>query len=217
MKIDIKDIDINLAIKILNSLKNENTEVKVLSEGFIESLDSYESEEISTNEENTVDADGLTWDERIHSSNKKFKADGTWTRRRGIDDDYFETILAEIKGEPILETSIAPQAPELMFQQPTYVAPQAPETMFQQPVHVAPQAPVEQPVYTANEQPVDFATLMQSVSALFSQQKITTDIMTSLFQNASQAFGVQISSMTDAQNDSRIVNYIYNDLMSRGL
>ena len=44
-----------------------------------------------------VDADGLEWDERIHSGNEKMTAKGVWTRRRGVQDAQFDKIVAQIK------------------------------------------------------------------------------------------------------------------------
>ena len=56
-----------------------------------------------------VDADGLEWDERIHSGNEKMTAKGVWTRRRGVQDAQFDKIVAQIKAgktevaEPVAE------------------------------------------------------------------------------------------------------------------
>ena len=55
------------------------------------------ADEPSTGEE--IDEMGLTWDERIHSSNKKKTAKGVWQRKRGIQDMDFNAIVAEIKGQ----------------------------------------------------------------------------------------------------------------------
>lgn len=65
---------------------------------------------------NEIDADGLEWDERIHSSNKKKTAKGVWQRRRGLSDEEYEQIKAQIKGveAPALpEAPVAPIAPAL--------------------------------------------------------------------------------------------------------
>jgi len=43
------------------------------------------------------DAAGLPWDERIHSSTKSMKADGTWTRRKGVADTTIATVTAELR------------------------------------------------------------------------------------------------------------------------
>lgn len=44
-----------------------------------------------------LDADGLPWDEAIHSSNKKRNADGRWQRRRGVQDAVFDARAAELR------------------------------------------------------------------------------------------------------------------------
>lgn len=45
----------------------------------------------------THDSAGLPWDERIHSSNRAFNADGTWRRRRGVSDDLVKQVEAELR------------------------------------------------------------------------------------------------------------------------
>lgn len=48
-------------------------------------------------EDVTVDANGLPWDARIHSSGKTLLADDTWRLKRGVPDDEREAIEAELK------------------------------------------------------------------------------------------------------------------------
>lgn len=45
----------------------------------------------------TVDANGLPWDARIHSSGKTLLADDTWRLKRGVPDDERQAIEAELK------------------------------------------------------------------------------------------------------------------------
>lgn len=54
----------------------------------------------STDEAPELDKDGLPWDERIHSSNHKLTKDGLWQRRRGVTDEEFAVVMAELKPEP---------------------------------------------------------------------------------------------------------------------
>lgn len=44
------------------------------------------------------DADGLPWDERIHSSSKARNADGRWKAKRGVPADVVERVRAELRG-----------------------------------------------------------------------------------------------------------------------
>lgn len=45
----------------------------------------------------SVDAKGLPWDDRIHSSNRALVADGTWRKKRGVDDALFAQVEGELK------------------------------------------------------------------------------------------------------------------------
>lgn len=57
-------------------------------------------QEIETEEEVglILDKDGVPWDERIHSSNKKQGAkNGLWQKKRGVDDKYYAEITAQLK------------------------------------------------------------------------------------------------------------------------
>ena len=45
-----------------------------------------------------LDEDGVPWDERIHSGNKKTAAKtGKWMKRRGIDQDIYDEVTKELK------------------------------------------------------------------------------------------------------------------------
>lgn len=50
-------------------------------------------------EQNELDVNGLPWDKRIHSGKPTKNADGSWKKRRGVDDATFEKVVAELKGE----------------------------------------------------------------------------------------------------------------------
>lgn len=65
-----------------------------------------------------LDKAGLPWDERIHSSSKNFIADGTWRRKRGVDDALVATVEAELRG--------LAAAPAQSVPTPAPVAPAAP-------------------------------------------------------------------------------------------
>lgn len=49
-----------------------------------------------------TDKNGLPWDERIHAGTKALNTDGTWKKRRGVDDATVAAVTAEL-------TSAAPQ------------------------------------------------------------------------------------------------------------
>lgn len=67
----------------------------------------------------THDIDGVPWDERIHSVNRTVTEHGQWRRKRGISEEYYQQVLAEITppdavvptGEPETATT-APTGPD---------------------------------------------------------------------------------------------------------
>lgn len=46
----------------------------------------------------STDKDGLPWDERIHSSNRKMTAKGFWQKRKGLAEGVYDQVKAEILG-----------------------------------------------------------------------------------------------------------------------
>lgn len=57
-----------------------------------------------------TDKNGLPWDERIHAGTKALNADGTWKKRRGVDDATVAAVTAELTGAaPTPEPTPAPQ------------------------------------------------------------------------------------------------------------
>ena len=90
-----------------------------------------------------LDAKGLPWDERIHSSNKAKKADGSWHKRKGLADGVFEQVEAELRAQyPNVPTAGAASAPTAL---PVAAANPAPEPV-QMPQPVAAPQPVPMPV-----------------------------------------------------------------------
>jgi len=44
-----------------------------------------------------LDANGLPWDARIHAGSKAKLQDGTWRKKRGVDDEDYNRIVEELK------------------------------------------------------------------------------------------------------------------------
>lgn len=45
-----------------------------------------------------LDSKGLPWDERIHSSSRKFNADGSWRYRKNVPDETKASVEGELRG-----------------------------------------------------------------------------------------------------------------------
>ena len=127
-----------------------------------------------------LDADGIPWDERIHSGNPTLTADGRWRKKRGVSEVYYGQIHAELtgigttsdataqSGSPTAETQAAPPPPVSAAPiAPPAEAPNAPATPT-----VAPPAPTAAPSAPAANASVatdrwpDYATFVQAVSAI---------------------------------------------------
>jgi hypothetical protein len=50
-------------------------------------------------EQPPVDKTGLPWDERIHAGTKDTNGDGSWRKRRGVDDATVAAVTAELRGD----------------------------------------------------------------------------------------------------------------------
>lgn len=92
-----------------------------------------------------VDADGLPWDERIHSSSKKKTAKNVWARRKNVDDSVFDQVVAELRsggnGGAAANYGQAPSAPSVNAVPSAPVMPAAP---------MAPAQPMPVPAFLQN-------------------------------------------------------------------
>lgn len=98
-----------------------------------------------------VDKNGLPWDARIHAGTKALNADGTWKKRRGVDDATIAAVTAELNSvnsaAPQTETPVPTPAPV-----ETPVPTPAPAPVAETPVPVpAPAAEVKQPIVQFQE------------------------------------------------------------------
>lgn len=183
----------------------------------------------------THDKDGLPWDERIHSSNKKLTDKGYWTRRRNVDEGTYNQVVTELRagsqGFPSPATPVIPANnfdPSVTAAEiPNFLKPhveahaqaQAQETQpaYQQPQY---QQPVSQPQYQppVNQMPPSQPVYQQPVA----QQPAAGNDFGALFakiQNlvsSGQADMTYINSLTGrlAQLYSVQINS-FNDIGSR--
>lgn len=109
-----------------------------------------------------LDAKGLPWDSRIHSSSKNKLANGCWKLARGKDAAYVAQVEAELKSGAPSFPPVAPVAP---------VVPSFPTV----PVVAVPAPPavtVTPTVASSNADALTFETIMPKISALVSAGKM---------------------------------------------
>ncbi len=167
--------------------------------------------------EGTLDADGLPWDERIHSSNKKFKADGRWTKRKNVDEATYNAVLGELRSR-FPQTAVnqvpAPPMPNYAALPPIGNFPPLP------PLTITP--PVLPPVAPAPVQPAqgayDMGHLFQRIQQIFASGDATVNAqyVTTVINRLSQQFQVAISSINDIGSRPDIIAQAHNLLNTDG-
>jgi hypothetical protein len=108
----------------------------------------------------TLDTAGLPWDARIHTGSRAMNADGSWRRKRGVDEATIATVEGELKA--LMSVPVEPASNVLPF---TPAPPPPPA----EPVAVAVPAPPPPP-------PTDpFIGLIERISSLVGAKAITME------------------------------------------
>jgi hypothetical protein len=111
-----------------------------------------------------VDKDGIPWDVRIHSDSKAKTDSGFWRRRRNLTDDYYDSVIAELKGG-------AP-APAPVVTPPPVTPPPAP--VAESPAAIPP---------GPTSEPVTFASLTTRLGAAVTAGKLTHEQVMQILGN----------------------------------
>lgn len=92
-------VDKDDATQDIRSAFEEHAETNLGDESDIDTLASRAAGNTPAPRDDAVDSSGLPWDERIHSESKAINADGSWRKRRGVDDATYQAVLAELQGD----------------------------------------------------------------------------------------------------------------------
>ena len=189
--------------------------------------------------EPAYDKNGLPWDARIHSSNHKLTDKGVWQRRRGITDMEFERVRNELLGLAPEPTAPVAPASVTVTPGPLAVEPQqvitpvvaptqlvvdnqfvpqvvAPE-IYAQPV-AQPQAPITpQPVTAQPDATVLFKTMFDKVKAGMAAGAVKANDVRDLITAVNTQFGTQYQTLAAINDNVAALQFIINDLVSKGL
>lgn len=237
MKITLEDItavELLAVAKVLNNVNDEiitpsNAPVVVTTEEVIEE---------PTGDTMDFDKEGLPWDERIHSSNHKLTAQGVWQRRRGVNDEVYNTVKAELldkwgAAEPVLEdnnphletTILAPafepvQAP-VVASAPVAPAPVAPAFVPVQQVQaaVAAPAPVVAPTPVAPAAPAQstFETFLSKLQYALANKLIEANYMQGVLNTVNATFGTSYQGMFEMRDNENAMLFVINELAKKGI
>jgi len=156
-----------------------------------------------------VDAEGLPWDERIHSSSKKKTAKGVWAKRRGGPSGAeLAAIEAELRGvtqvpmptpAPVVPPMPVPVVPVGGVPEAAPIPAPMPAPPQPAPTPVAPPAPTPAPAPVAEEW--DFAKLMMHIGP-----KMGSVITPEYLAQVVQRFG--LNAITDAATKPEVIGQL---------
>lgn len=210
--------------------------VKVLIDEPVVSVEQTEPVE-SVNNVLTLDKEGLPWDERIHSSNHQMTAKGVWQRRRGITDEEYNRVKAELLA-PIALSPVekpAPVAPVTSVESVipyASVAPQAPAEPIVPQASAAPVAPAYDFVNnaTAPVEPVipQAAPVTETPESLYNrmfeqlrnglQMKILdANFMQNVIAGVNATYGTSYQGAAELRDNTQALKYVINELVKKGL
>lgn len=232
MKITLEDITAIDLLAIAKVLNNVNDEIVTPSNAPIV-VDDDEVINEPTGDTMDFDKEGLPWDERIHSSNHKLTAQGVWMRRRGVSDEVYNAVKAELLGkweaaEPVTEDAPIPapvQAPAPVAPAPVQafvpvqqvqapVTAQAPVAAPAPVVAPAPVAPVAAPAAPA---PTTFETFSSKLQYALANKLIEANYMQGVLNTVNATFGTNYQGMFEMRDNENAMIFVINELAKKGI
>lgn len=226
MKISIEDITAVELLAIAKVLNNVNDEIITPSNAPI-FVDDEEVINEPTSDTMDFDKEGLPWDERIHSSNHKLTAQGVWQRRRGVTDEVYNAVKAELLGkweatEPVTENAPIPAPVQAPVVAPAPVAP-APVQAFtpvqQVQAPVATPAPVvaPAPVAPAAPAPSTFESFSSKLQYALANKLIEANYMQGVLNTVNATFGTNYQGMFEMRDNENAMQFVINELAKKGI
>lgn len=190
------------------------------------------------------DSSGLAWDERIHSKQKGQTNDGKWRKQRGVDDNYYKSVEAELRARygsqapaaavaaiPAMPIAVEPVAIPQPVAMPAQMGNVPPMPIMSGPhadmEHGADDAdnavsepvaviPMPAPVAVPAEEPITFHAIMQHIGIAMSSGAVTPDYLVQLVNEINQQCGTTMQSFTDMAAFPQAVSYCWAALARDG-
>lgn len=184
-----------------------------------------------------VDSSGLPWDERIHAPSKNTVKDGTWRKKKSVEPATVASVEAELRGRmaspvptggnvtqpqqfappmpPVASGQDQPPFTPQMPQPAPMPAPVAPDPQqWQPPVQPTPQpAPQPQP---ANSGVLGFGGFMSGLQRAMQAQKLDLGTLQGYIPQINQAWGTQLTQITDLQSRPDMIPWVVTMLTNNG-
>ena len=146
------------------------------------------TEDITGVQGEELDATGIPWDERIHTSTKTQTQKGFWKRKPRVEDDVFDAIVIELQ-------AAADEAAGLM-------------TKIQQDFTVnipPPPADAAEPVPAAR----DYAGLMTKIQQDFTNGIVDTSYINTIVDRINAGFKTNVPTIVDIGSNPEMVGYAW--------
>ena len=188
------------------------------------------------------DSTGLAWDERIHSKQKGQTNDGKWRKQRGVDENYYKQVEAELRARygaqapthtDVVLAAVPIEPIAVAIPQPVMPMPIAPMgNVPPMPIMSMPNADMEHqvddvdnvasepmpvPVMQApGDAPVTFHTIMMHIGPAIGAGTITPEYLVQLVSEINQQCGTSMQSFTDMAAFPQTVEYCWAALARDG-
>lgn len=218
----INDIETTELDKIINALNVINTPATLtcLPVSETDNTDDGVLTDVEPDDDTiNFDKDGLPWDARIHSSNHQITAKGVWQRRRGVTDEEYNRVKNELLGIqepelPVIEQPV-PLSPELATVNHTLYTP-APLTATPiTPAPVAPVAPIAPTPVIDNA--VLYQTMFDKIKNGMASGAVKANDIQNLVAAINAQFGTTYQTLALIKDDTSALQFVINDLTTRGL
>lgn len=148
---------------------------------------------VQTTTSEELDSDGIPWNETIHANSKMQTKLGKWKRRKGVSDEVYNSVVAELKGKATSAPVVETPAPVVETPAPVVETPAPmPAPVVETPAPVAQGVDVNAPMSEA----VFVGNFLTVIPALVTEGKLTQEYIGQL--NAH--YGVdEIWKITDEQ------------------
>ena len=210
MKITLEDITAIELLAIAKVLNNINDEIVTPSNApVVVSTDDITEE--PTGDTTDFDKEGLPWDERIHSSNHKLTGQGVWQRRRGVTDEVYNSVKAELLGkweaaEPVTVEDNNPHL-ETTILAPSFEPVQQVQAPVVAPAPVAPAAPAQS----------TFETFSSKLQYALANKLIEANYMQGVLNTVNATFGTNYQGMFEMRDNENAMLFVINELAKKGI
>lgn len=152
------------------------------------------------------DSTGMAWDERVHSTPKKTNKDGSFKKKRGIDDATFQAVKAELlRGAPVAPVPVPP-VDAVAATADTVAGGVLPAAI----------EPVPLPVTPVNAAPNTVSTLMLRIQKAFGASKIDQDYLTGLVNRVNAQLGTNYSAPAEFASNQDALDTACNFMTTDG-